>query len=179
MKVMVDSEYLDRLKPVKEYDFVSGEKLIILDERFSSGDDGFVGFGYVDDNEGTVCPALFNYHLDNGKVTAFLGVANGVIFELIDNQLIRYNIKLYTHIITLTAGTNNYNLRYDCSDPTPASNIEDLKLLMNISSPNDSVILPVVNPTDLSTAGLQVTTSLCKIGTANVTTVTDKVIEKQ
>ena len=46
---------------------------------------------------------------------------------------------------------------------------------MNINSANDSVILPVVNPADLSTAGLQVTTSLCKIGTTNVTAVTDNV----
>ena len=94
MKVMINSEYLDKLKPIKEYEFISGEKLIILDERASIGDDGFVGFGYVDDNEGTVYPSLFNYHLDNNKVTAFFGVANGVILEIIGNNLVTHNIAI-------------------------------------------------------------------------------------
>lgn len=167
------------LKPIHEYDFISGEKLIVIDERISLGDDGFVGFGYIDDNEGTVFPTLFNYSLSNGKVTNFLGVANGRIFELIDDQLVPYQLKLYTHILTLTAGANNYVLMYDCSDPTPASSVQDLRTLMYISSASDSMILPVVNSTDLSTAGFQITTSLCKIGTANVTAVTDKVTTKE
>ena len=82
------------LKPLHEYNFISGQKLIILDERFSVGDAGYVGFGYVDDaNEGTVYPALFNYNLDdNNKVTGFYGVTNGMILELVGNQLVIKNI---------------------------------------------------------------------------------------
>ena len=186
MKVMLNSEYLNKLKPIKEYDFISGEKLIILDERASIGDGGFVGFGYIDDNEGTLYPTLFNYISDNDIVTVFYGVANGMMFELTGDQLLQYNLstsdktqlKLYTHILTLTAGTNNYVLMYDCSNLTSANSIQALKTLMNINSTSDSVILPVVNPVDLSTAGLQVTSSLCKIGTANVTAVSDMVTEK-
>ena len=83
--------------------------------------------------------------------------------------------KLFTHTLTLTAGTTNYILMYNCSNNATANSIQELRTLMNISSASDSVILPVVNSTDLSTAGLQVTTSLCKIGAENVTAVTDKV----
>lgn len=81
------------LKPIKEYDFISGQKLIILDEKFSVGDAGFVGFGYVDDSvEGTVYPALFNYNLENGKVTGFYGVGNGMILEIVGDRLVIRNI---------------------------------------------------------------------------------------
>lgn len=94
MKIMVNSEYLAKLKPIKEYDFISGEKLIILDERFSVEDDGFVGFGYVDDNQGAVYPALFNYMLNNNKVIGFYGVANGVIIQLADGHLVTHGIAI-------------------------------------------------------------------------------------
>ena len=86
-----------------------------------------------------------------------------------------YQEKLYIHTLTLTAGTNNYVLIYDCTNNNSADSIQALRELMNISLPSDSVILPVVNPTDLSTAGLQISTSLCKIGTENVTAVSDKI----
>lgn len=83
--------------------------------------------------------------------------------------------KLFTHTLTLTAGTTDYVLMYNCSNNIIVDSIQSLKTLMKIISTGDSIILPVVNPTDLSTAGLQVTTSLCKIGTANVTAVSDVV----
>lgn len=83
--------------------------------------------------------------------------------------------KLFTHTLTLTAGTTDYVLMYNCSNNIIVDSIQSLKTLMKIISTGDSIILPVVNPTDLSTAGLQITTSLCKIGTANVTTVSDVV----
>ena len=83
--------------------------------------------------------------------------------------------KLFTHTLTLTAGTTNYILMYNCSNNASANNIQALRTLMNITSASDSVILPVVNSADLSIAGLQVTTNICKIGTTNVTAVTDKV----
>ena len=92
MKVMINSEYLDKLKPIKEYEFISGDKLIILDERVSLGDAGFVGFGYIDDNAGTLYPTLFNYSLENGKVAIFRGVANGALIELVDGQLVYKDI---------------------------------------------------------------------------------------
>ena len=88
---MINSEYLDRLKPIKEYDFISGEKLIILDERNSLADGWYVGFGYIDDNANAILSALFNYSLDNGKITGFYGVTNGGIYELVGDQLVQKN----------------------------------------------------------------------------------------
>lgn len=85
---------------------------------------------------------------------------------------------LYTHTLTLTAGATNYVLMYDCTDGNVVNNIQRLRTIMKVSSASDNVNLPVVNPTDLSTAGLQVTTSICKIGTENVTAVTDRVTQK-
>ena len=85
---------------------------------------------------------------------------------------------LYTHTLTLTAGTTNYVLMYDCTSNIFANSIQVLRTIMKVTSTSDNVILSVVNPTDLSTAGLQVTTSLCKIGNENVTAVTDRVIQK-
>ena len=46
---------------------------------------------------------------------------------------------------------------------------------MHISSARDSAILPVCATDLTATAVLKVTTALCKIGTANVTYVGDKV----
>lgn len=82
------------LKSLHEYNFISGQKLIILDERPSIADSGFVGFGYVDDNLGTVYPTLFNYMLENNKVTSFYGVANGLIIQLENNQLVTHDIAI-------------------------------------------------------------------------------------
>lgn len=92
MKIMANSEYLDRLKPIKEYELISGEKLIVLDEKFSVGDDGFVGFGYIDDGIDTVYPALFSYNLENGKVTGLYGIANGIILEIVAGKLVTHAI---------------------------------------------------------------------------------------
>ena len=82
--------------------------------------------------------------------------------------------KLYTHTLTLTAD-KSYTLVYQSTDKTEAISVEKLRTIMNVASATDSVILPVC-ATDLSgTAVLQVTTSVCKIGTADVTAVSDSV----
>ena len=170
------------LKPVHEYNLISGEKLVILDEKFSVGDDGFVGFGYVDDNMDTIYPALFNYSLENDKVTSFYGVGNGMMLEIIGDQLVISDLaitdetqpKLYNHTLTLTAD-KSYTLIYSSTNKLKVRSVSDLRKIMYVMATSDNVILPVC-ATDLSgTAVLQVTTALCKIGTANVTAVSDNV----
>ena len=170
------------LKPIHEYNLISGEKLVILDEKFSVGDDGFVGFGYVDDNMDTIYPALFNYSLENDKVTSFYGVGNGMMLEIIGDQLVISDLaitdetqpKLYNHTLTLTAD-KSYTLIYSSTNKLKVRSVSDLRKIMYVMATSDNVILPVC-ATDLSgTAVLQVTTALCKIGTANVTAVSDNV----
>ena len=170
------------LKPIHEYNLISGEKLVILDEKFSIGDDGFVGFGYINDNMDTIYPALFNYSLENDKVTSLYGVANGMMLELIGDQLVMSDLattdetqpKLYNHTLTLTAD-KSYTLIYSSTNKLKVQSVSDLRKIMFVMATSDNVILPVC-ATDLSgTAVLQVTTALCKIGTANVTAVSDNV----
>ena len=187
MNKMIPSELIrlnenGTFKPLHEYNLISGEKLIVLDEMFCAGDDGFVGFGYLDDNVDTIYPALFTYYLDNGKVAGFSGVADGLMFEIMDNNLVMHNLatsdktqlKLYAHTLTLTAD-KSYTLIYSSTNNLKVQTIADLRKIMKVTATSDNVILPVC-ASDLSgTAVLQVTTALCKIGTANVTAVTDKV----
>ena len=170
------------LKPLHEYNLISGEKLVILDEMFSVGVDGFVGFGYVDDTMDTIYPALFNYSLENDKVTSFYGVGNGMMLEIIGDQLVISDLaitdetqpKLYNHTLTLTAD-KSYTLIYSSTNKLKVRSVSDLRKIMYVMATSDNVILPVC-ATDLSgTAVLQVTTALCKIGTANVTAVSDNV----
>lgn len=82
--------------------------------------------------------------------------------------------KLYPHTLTLTAD-KSYTLVYQSTDKTEVISVEKLRTIMNVASATDNIILPVC-ATDLSgTAVLQVTTSVCKIGTADVTAVSDSV----
>ena len=186
-------------KPIHTYNFKDDEgndyTLNILFEISDTEPTGFIGELSITGETPDLC--IGRYRLSNGKIESLsviycTGSANPN-FEFYNrednNDFLYYDYvtyankkdtqaKLYTHILTLTAGTNNYVLIYDCTSSTSANSIQILRTLMNISSASDSVILPVVNPTDLSTAGLQITPSLCKIGDANVTAVTDKVTAK-
>ena len=84
--------------------------------------------------------------------------------------------KLFTHTLTLTAD-KSYTLIYQSTNNLEVASIANLRTIMNVTA-NDNVILPVC-ATDLSgTAVLQVTTTLCKVGTANVSAVSDKVTPK-
>lgn len=157
---------------------------------------GFIGelssIGYAQE----LC--LGKYTLSNGKINSLSVIycsdnSANPHFEFYsresENDFLFYNnveyatkattqTALYTHTLTLTAGTTNYVLMYDCTSNIPANSIQGLRSIMKVTSASDNVILSVVNPTDLSTAGLQVTTSLCKIGSENVTAVTDKITQK-
>lgn len=93
---------------------------------------------------------------------------------LVQEALKKVQPKLYPHTLTLTAD-KSYTLVYQSTDKTEVISVEKLRTIMNVASATDNVILPVC-ATDLSgTAVLQVTTSVCKIGTADVTAVSDSV----
>lgn len=82
--------------------------------------------------------------------------------------------KLYTHTLTLTAD-KSYTLVYQSTNQLKAASPADLRTIMNVASATDNVILPVCLTDLTGTAVLQVTTSVCKIGTADVTAVSDSV----
>lgn len=82
--------------------------------------------------------------------------------------------KQFTHTLTLTAD-KSYTLMYQSASNLKVDSVADLRKIMNVKATSDNVIL-TVGATDLSAAAvLQVTTALCKIGAANVTTVADNV----
>ena len=178
------------LKPIAEYRFATGklknygtfeghEDIKILGLEDDEGNYNCIGLGDFNlTNQQVDSFAITGFDFNNDEILHFTLTNEGTIDAEFYSKAIDSQAKLHTHTITLTAGTNNYVLMYDCSYETTVESIQDLRSIMEIRSSSDSVILPVVNPTVLSTAGLQVTTSICKIGTANVTAVTDKVTSK-
>lgn len=96
------------------------------------------------------------------------------VTTIVRGETSNFQTKLYPHTLTLTAD-KSYTLVYQSTDKTEVISVEKLRTIMNVASATDNVILPVC-ATDLSgTAVLQVTTSVCKIGTADVTAVSDSV----
>lgn len=176
------------IEPIHEYNLNNGYKLQILFEEqdLPAGDNAFTGIGFLisDDDSATSC--LANYKVENGNIVgdSFNAIdCVGNTYHLTQDSLNITNIldelnfkqkQLYTHTLTLTAD-KSYTLIYSSIYEFHINTIAELRSMMNVTATNDNVILPVC-ATDLSgTAALQVTTTLCKIGTANVTTVSDKV----
>lgn len=83
--------------------------------------------------------------------------------------------KLYKHNLKLTADGKIFTLFYLSTSRIYASSIADLRTVLGIAPGNDS-ILPVCADDLSGTAVLQVTTTLCKIGAANVTAVSDSIM---
>lgn len=86
--------------------------------------------------------------------------------------------RLYVHTLTLTASDKTYILVYDSTNNLNADSVADLRTIMKISSTHDSEVLPLCSSDMTSTACLKVTTSVCQIGTNNVTAVADDVYLK-
>ena len=83
--------------------------------------------------------------------------------------------KLTLHNLTLTANAKTYNITLQSTNNLPVDSVADLRTILNIKATTDSLITPVCSSDLTSTACLQVTTALCKIGADNVTAVSDKV----
>lgn len=83
--------------------------------------------------------------------------------------------RLYVHTLTLTASDKTYILVYGSTNNLNCDSIADLRTIMKISSTHDSEVLPLCSSDMTSTACLKVTTSVCQIGTNNVTAVADSV----
>lgn len=83
--------------------------------------------------------------------------------------------KLTLHNLTLTANAKTYNITLQSTNNLPVDSVADLRTILNIKATTDSLITPVCASDLTSTACLQVTTALCKIGADNVTAVSDRV----
>lgn len=175
-------------EPIHIYNLPDGYKLFVLFEELDEENNGFIGIGFIqtDDNTKDIC--FFSYSLTNGAISDLSTInGSGNVVTLSNSNLdindfvLRnlyaqqyYQGKLFTHTLTLTAD-KSYTLVYQSTQNLDVNSIARLRTIMNITATTGNVILPVC-ATDLSgTAVLQVTTSLCKVGAANVTAVSDKV----
>lgn len=146
--------------------------LIINDEFELIGIGSYKISGTTSDSFGIYGVSMVNnnfeyIHLDNSEI------GSGPIYERVA-FMESTQPKLYTHTITLTSD-KSYTLIYSSTNNLKVKSVSELRTIMNVTATSDNVILPVC-ASDLSgTAVLQVTTALCKIGTANVTAVTDKI----
>lgn len=80
---------------------------------------------------------------------------------------------LYIHTLTLIAADKSYTLLYQAANDLKVNSIAGLRTITNVKTTADNVILPVCLTDLTGTAALQITTTLCKVGTANVTAVSD------
>lgn len=88
---------------------------------------------------------------------------------------LRTQEKLYKHNLKLTADGKIYNLFYLSTSRIYANSVADLRKILGIVQGYDTILPVCAN--DLSgTAVLQVTTTLCKVGAANVTAVSDSLM---
>ena len=202
MKKLQSSDYFSKLekflgidekgkitvKPVYEYNLGNDYKLQVLFEEqdFVSGPNTFTGIGYIVYDDNSIVSCIFNCQIENGNIVedTFGAIdCNGNDYELTQDGLNFTNIseklnmkqtQLYTHTLTLTAD-KSYTLIYQSSSQFAVDSIAALRSMLNVTATNDNVILPVCATDLTATAVLQVTTALCKIGTANVTAVSDKV----
>lgn len=182
------------IKPIHTYNFHDQDGEYILDVWFEKqyGWNEYNFIGVIVINGDTPHLIHGDYILDEGKIQYLTAFA---VFSYDEDALgaIHYGgenadtlhktrfvlagkaqEKLYTHTLTLTAD-KSYTLIYPSTSNLKADSVADLRTIMKVSSTNDNVILPLC-ATDLTgTAVLQVTTALCKIGTTNVTAVTDNV----
>lgn len=178
---------------IHEYSFIDDGnqcKLGVYFENYLSVLDAYNFIGYLTNSDGEKQLCSGQYSIDNGQLKYiyawyFYDMQNSPAIQSWSSTnstsyydypalLNKTQETIYVHNLTLTAD-KSYTLTYYSTINSNVDSVTALKSIMRISLASDSVILPVVNSTDLSTSGLQVTTSVCKIGTTNVTAVSDNV----
>lgn len=177
---------------------ISAEATVkIIAEKSDEGLGGFnfIGYFYGDTLTQFVENICFGNYLDIGSNYALVnmvilknksGVFDDLAFlrndpstgELTLNSFAyqdKVQAKLFKHTLTLTADSKSYTLIYPSTNNLKVDSIADLRTIANVETTSDNVILPVCLTDLTGTAVLQITTALCKIGTANVTAVADEV----
>ena len=177
------------LKPIAEYRFATGklmnygtfeghEDILILGLEDDEGNYNCLGLGYFTlENQKVVSLSMTGFDYNNDDILYYSLSNNGTIETRWYAKSSDTQQKLYTHTLTLTAD-KSYTLIYDSTYNLNVSSLDDLRNMMDIDTTSDNIILPIC-ATDLSnTAVLQITNSLCKIGNADVTAISDKVTPK-
>ena len=181
------------LEVIHEYNFNDGGEICNLGvffEAYLSLVNAYNFIGYLTNSDGEKQLCFGQYSIENGQLKniyswyfydmqgkpAIQSWSSSENTSYSDYPALENNTqeKIYVHTLTLTAD-KSYILTYYSTNNSSVNSVASLRQIMHISLASDSAILSVC-ATDLSaTAILQVTTALCKIGTANVTAVSDKV----
>ena len=168
------------LKAIHTYDYAGYTIDVYLEKEDTDFENCFSFIGCVDG----LRLIIGSYQIENKNIIhlSFLTIGIDGFSEFVDDEYFSIaktdetQPKLFSHTLTLTAD-KSYTLIYSSTNNLEVKSLADLRTIMNINYTDYNVILPVC-ATDLTgTAVLQVTTALCKIGTANVTAVSDKVTE--
>ena len=181
------------LKPIHEYTFNDDGaicKLGVFFEAYLSLVNAYNFVGYILDSDDVINLCFGQYSIVNGQLNNIYAWyfydtqekpviqtwsssenSSNYYYPALENNT---QERIYVHTLTLTAD-KSYILTYYSTNNLSVNSVASLRQIMHKSLASGSAILPVC-ATDLSgTAVLQVTTALCKIGTANVNTVSDKV----
>ena len=181
------------LKPIHEYTFTDDGaicKLGIFFEAYLSLVNAYNFVGYILDSDDVINLCFGQYSIVNGQLNNIYALyfydtqekpniqswsssenSSHYYYPALENNT---QEKIYVHTLTLIAD-KSYTLTYYSTNNSSVNSLASLRQIMHISSARDSAILPVCATDLTATAVLQVTTTLCKIGTANVTDVGDKV----
>ena len=181
------------LKPIHEYTFTDDGaicKLGIFFEAYLSLVNAYNFVGYILDSDDVINLCFGQYSIENGQLKNIYALyfydtqekpniqswsssenSSHYYYPALENNT---QEKIYVHTLTLIAD-KSYTLTYYSTNNSSVNSLASLRQIMHISSARDSAILPVCATDLTATAVLQVTTTLCKIGTANVTDVGDKV----
>lgn len=175
VKVIRDNE------KIEDIGFIFGDIDYYIGEQGDIGLDAFIFFDTYD----------YEFRYTNGieilQPESETKIENGILF-LTENDYGKFSDslyypmsleegqrKIYLHSLTLTANAKTYNITLQSTNNLKVDSIADLRTILNINATTDSLITPVCASDLTSTACLQITTALCKIGADNVTAVSDKV----
>ena len=175
VKVIRDNE------KIEDIGFIFGDIAYYIGEQGDIGLDAFIFFDTYN----------YEFRYTNGieilQPESETKIENGILF-LTENDYGKFTDdlyypmsseegqrKIYLHSLTLTANAKTYNITLQSTNNLKVDSIADLRTILNINATTDSLITPVCASDLTSTACLQITTALCKIGADNVTAVSDKV----
>lgn len=175
VKVIRDNE------KIEDIGFIFGDIAYYIGEQGDIGLDAFIFFDTYN----------YEFRYTNGieilQPESETKIENGILF-LTENDYDKFTDdlyypmsseegqrKIYLHSLTLTANAKTYNITLQSTNNLKVDSIADLRTILNINATTDSLITPVCASDLTSTACLQITTALCKIGADNVTAVSDKV----
>lgn len=179
-------------EPIHDY-VLSDEdstELVIYVENLIATQNNVSTYNFIGEINGDLIIGRYSYTSQVQEfvaTSATVGDYNGVIlYEFygqdiiadtcaLSSELDTKQNKLTLHNLTLTANAKTYNITLQSTNNLPVDSIADLRTILNIKATTDSLITPVCASDLTSTACLQITTALCKIGADNVTAVSDKV----